>query len=401
MNVHYDLIVIGAGPSGSTTAYHASKLGIKTLIIDKQRFPRNKICAGGLTLASVKLLDFQLPEELIEGKCRGGVVYYKGRKCSVELPEDVVYMISRKRFDNFLLEKAIEAGAVRGDGIKCTGIERQGTEIKVLCENGSFSAPIIVGADGYNSIARKSFYRPYTREEGGICITSEINLDDIKNSELIQKPLFHVDYGVVEKGYGWIFPKKHIVSVGIGCTLFEAYKLKETFAKFINTHSILDQTRKNIKVVSAFIPLKPDWKKFVFDNALLVGDAGGFVDPFTGEGIRYAIISGKEAAISIYNALNRGDPTAHSLKEFEERCREGVLKELQSLLGFTDFIFGHKRIVLPVAVSNRKAMNRYLTTFTGKLKFSDFKKWLKRRSFFIVVKSLKRLILEKPGKSLT
>ena len=119
----YDLIVVGAGPAGASAARTAAQLGLKTLLLEKDKLPRNKLCGGGVTPKVLKLLGFGLPDELIEYTARSTRIHV-GEGCfNFETDRTLVYMTSRTRLDSFLADKAVEAGAELKDGTPAHRIE--------------------------------------------------------------------------------------------------------------------------------------------------------------------------------------------------------------------------------------------------------------------------------------
>ncbi len=107
----YDVIIIGGGPSGASAARRAGKLGLKTLLLEKEKFPRYKPCGGGLSEHAISYLDFELPKDIIEWEVTGGAkVIFRDQLIKVNKDHRLSVLVSRDKFDNFLLEKAKETG---------------------------------------------------------------------------------------------------------------------------------------------------------------------------------------------------------------------------------------------------------------------------------------------------
>ncbi len=131
----YDLIVVGAGPAGSTAARTASKMGLKALILEKEAFPRYKPCGGALSDRAISLLDFSLPEELCERTITGARVHFKDVVTERHKGYRLLTLVTRSSFDNFLLQKALDAGAKHATQKVLDFVERK-DHVEVLTDEG-------------------------------------------------------------------------------------------------------------------------------------------------------------------------------------------------------------------------------------------------------------------------
>src|SRR3990172_813303 len=107
----FDVIIAGAGPAGSTCARECAREGLKTLLLDKDSFPRSKPCGGAVSRRALSLLDFTLPDHIIEKECYGARVHYDGRSIEAHSNDRIAVLVSRERFDTFLADKAVESSA--------------------------------------------------------------------------------------------------------------------------------------------------------------------------------------------------------------------------------------------------------------------------------------------------
>ena len=152
----HDVIVIGAGPSGSVLGYELAKVGLDVVILEKERIPRYKTCGGGVNVRTARLLDFDISAVTERTVTNGEVTYKLGSGFIKRYPEPLTYMVMRDRFDQYLSEKAADAGTAVVDGQKVTNIERINGHFSVTCQKEAFLGRIVVGADGANSVvARK------------------------------------------------------------------------------------------------------------------------------------------------------------------------------------------------------------------------------------------------------
>ena len=148
MESRYDLIISGAGPSGSLLGYLMSREGINTLIIEKQEFPRYKICAGGLQHRSLALIPFDI-EEVIQKSLHGILFSYKGKDVFVrKYSKPIIHTVDRREFDLFLVKKALESGCTARFGEAVTGYDYEKNGLRVTTDRKEYGAKILVGADG-------------------------------------------------------------------------------------------------------------------------------------------------------------------------------------------------------------------------------------------------------------
>lgn len=379
----YDVIVVGAGPAGATAARHCAAHGLRTLLIEKERTPRDKPCAGGVTLAAARELDFPIPESVIERRCHGFRITYGSITTTVSRSETVTYTVNRRTFDALLIQKAVEAGAEVREEEECLQVQTAGDGVKVKTTRSNLKAGIVIGADGFYSKVLRSLFGGFDRSETRFCVTSEIPLSEEEISERMGDFVtFH--FGLVPMGYAWLFPKKDNVSAGIGCGFPKSRDLPSRFREFLALHDLpTDLTSRG-----CFIPVSRFRRKVYTDRVMLCGDAAGFVDSFSGEGIRFAIASGRLAALTAASAFEKGDFSAQTLRAYQEECLGTFGTDLECAGRMSDRLFRHPRLILSTAMRSEKAMHQYLKTITGDIRLREFSRWLKKRALFYLSRRL-------------
>jgi geranylgeranyl reductase family protein len=317
----YDVIVSGAGPAGSVLAYELAKSGAKVLVLEKHKMPRYKCCAGGITYKTSRILPIKLDglvEDVITGVdvCSNGSGNYSGKS-----DRDLIYTISRDRFDNALAEKAISSGATMVPGRGVEAISESGGLFEVSTSRDKYSARFLVGADGAGSmVARQPAFK--NRIEYITGINAEIALDPSGADYWKGKIL--IDVTRIRGGYAWVFPKSGFVSAGIASIRQEAPKLKERFSEFLEANGLNES--KILRRRGARIPLCKGNPVVAAGNMALLGDAAGFADPLSGEGIYYAVYSAQLLAKTIKVCLLDG---AEGLEGYQQLVNKNIMPEIR------------------------------------------------------------------------
>lgn len=340
----YDVIISGAGPAGSTAGYLLSKAGLKVLIIDKNAFPRKKLCAGLITHKTVKLLERVFDETVpsLKGK---GIIDFESNRYEIFCRDKLVSrrdisipfrFIERERYDHFLLKKAEQAGTVliEGDGVRSLDILKSRVTLK---SGRTFEADIIIGADGVNSRIRRSFLVDlFGRDDwsGNLAIGYEIFVDRERVKKQIDHPALFFEY--IDNGYAWVFPNRERLKIGM-CALNRKNR-KEILAAFQKFLSDMDlNVTGEEKIYSYVLPYGSFLPSPVFKNVMLVGDAAGFADPLLGEGIFYAQRSAELAAHSILKVHQE----TQELKKNSGLISKHYLQLLQQHI-YTELIYAGK-----------------------------------------------------------
>jgi geranylgeranyl reductase family protein len=296
----FDVIVVGAGPSGATAARHCSMHNLRTLLLEKKKLPRYKVCAGGVTATAYRELGFELPKRIIERECRGVRFRVKEFEQDIRDNETVIYMVNRDRFDEYLADMAKEKGAEVRDGEECTSISTGTEEVRVDTDRDSYRANIVIGADGFYSRVLKSLRK--RSDDVRFCVLCEVPAKKAWiDRHLGDLALIH--FGFIERGYAWLFPKKGSISAGIGGSFQKSKALPERLKAFLNANNLSTEVR----IKGWFIPFTKFKYPVYADRIMLVGDAAGFVDSLTGEGIRCAVLSGKLAALTARSCHDKGN----------------------------------------------------------------------------------------------
>ncbi len=377
----YDVIVVGLGPAGSTASYKLKKGGLQILALDRETFPRYKPCGGCLSKKIDSLLDFDF-KGVVEHTVSGVVFTNKfKREVTIRSDEPVAYMVQRDRFDSLLVDKAKEAGVDIRDGEAVKDIHDRGGFLEVCTARCSYRGRYLIGADGPFSVVAKRFF-PDVKREIGIAMEGEADADAGQLKSL--KGMVSIDFGYIPAGYGWIFPKDGAVSVGVAGQKDKIDDIKKYFNGFLHGKGLEDLRFKRLK--GWIIPVFSHNNSRVARNKVcLIGDAGGMVDPFLGEGISYAIESANILSREILKTWNKGlNPD-----DIQASIEKEMYGEFSSAKRVAEIIYKFPHIWYDLLYKNPSFMEIYMEVLRGSKNYGDFLKEIKQR-----LRSSRRLWLQ-------
>ncbi len=340
----YDVIIVGCGPAGATASYLLQLQGFNVLAIDKETFPRSKLCGGLLTVKTLNLLHRIYGDTLAtlqEKKIIEYISYsYELRTLHLLLKAGNTkfpsVIVDRLVYDNYLLERAKRVGVKVLEGDRVLNVDRLNSCI-VTASGKTLSANIIIGADGANSIVRKAFPEKQLNTRvwrKNLALGVEVSIPREEVLDFISKPVVY--FGVVKWGYGWVFPNQENLVIGVGCLNPKSNDLKGALDKILSLVGYKPET--NYKLLGHHIPYGNFLEKPACDSLLLLGDAAGLVDPLMGEGIYYAQRSAEIAAICIKEHLKTETENVIATK-YEKALMSSVTLELGAINKFRWLIF--------------------------------------------------------------
>ncbi|RXA20513.1 geranylgeranyl reductase family protein [Methanosarcina sp. MSH10X1] len=365
----YDVIIIGGGPSGASAGRRAGRLGMKTLLLEKEKFPRYKPCGGGLSEHALSYLDFELPQDLIEWEVTGANVIFKGQSVKTYKDHRLSVLVSRDKFDNFLLEKAKETGIDVHTGEKVLCCREMPDCVEVDTREGTYRARFAIVAEGVQGLVKTCVRPTDNKEEYGICVVTEVPAEEKKIEERLGKTI-ELHFGVAGGGYGWIFPHKTYYSVGIGGVIKDFPHPKESILEFLRDNGFSGE----YKLHGHKIPWGGIKRKVAGSRVLLSGDAAGFVDSFSGEGLAYAISSGQFAAEVIAGICMQGK-NLKDLTRYEALCRTEFGTHLKYSLMFSRIMHRFPDRTFKIFTSDNKMVDKYLDVVDFTINYKDFLRW--------------------------
>jgi geranylgeranyl reductase family protein len=284
--------IVGGGPAGAYCAYCLAENDIYPVIFDHTH-PREKPCGGLISPLAQKIFPFlkKLPIERNE-RNRICLIPPSGKPTHISFRKSKLLCFSRLKFDQFLVNMAVNKG-VELIREKVLALERKGNLWKVKTSRQAYIVETLIGADGVNSLVRRSLIGSLSKVDKGICYGYFVK--GLEKEDMTIRFLFH---GI---GYIWVFPRAGHTSLGIGCAeTSRSYGLKRYLDMFIEQHY---PCVKKISRWTALIPNVKDVKTFRIPlagpNWILIGDAAGHVNPIFGEGMLYALLDGELAAQAV------------------------------------------------------------------------------------------------------
>jgi geranylgeranyl reductase family protein len=292
----YDVIVVGAGPAGSTCAYRLASAGASVLLLDRARFPRDKPCGGGVTGRAARLIPFPIAP-VVEDTVTS-VQMRLGYGNWFERGEDdpLVLMTQRLRLDAYLVERAAEAGAELREGVKAEKVEALADRVEVAGGE-RFSAEAVIGADGVNGISARALGLG-GNQAVGVALEGNVSYERLGEGYRGRAVL---ELGVVPGGYGWVFPKGDHANVGVGGWEREGPRLREHLGALCAAHGVAPGDLEGVRGYR--LPLRSPRSTLARGRAAIVGDAAGLVDPVSGDGMFEAFLSAKLASEATLDLL--------------------------------------------------------------------------------------------------
>ena len=320
MNFDCDVVIVGAGPVGSTIAYYLSCNNLNVILVEKKTqvgYPLQ--CAG---ILSKHIFDYnELPDEVILNEITGAFLHTENHILNVKKDENVAYVIDRIAYDNYLLKRALDSG-VKLLNKKAVDFDI-GNGITYFSNGNTIKSKIIIGCDGYNSILSKAIGNKKNNFQASQFLV-KIDCESMISFRKYNVVDCHVDTYLSEEvlpGFIWVIPlKDDYYRVGLFSNT-EHKKQDEILAKFLNNNFKYEIVEK----YKGFIPIFDDKNKIVKNRAILIGDAANQIKPTSGGGLLVAFDACEIATRYVVESIKRED--IDILKGYQKEFNKKYQKE--------------------------------------------------------------------------
>jgi len=396
----YDVIVVGAGPAGATAANALGEAGISTLVLDKSTFPRDKPCGGGISVRA--LTRFPYLKDALAGIPVNWVnkVYFEspsGHAVDYQSDGPVYLMIRRCEFDHLLFSLARPRVEFVNTLVRKVTVHSD--HVMVGTDSGDYRARIVLGCDSANSVVARAcgLRSGNVQSHYAIDMMEETPYEELKPAE---RDRISVYYRIRSHyGYGYVFPKTSHVNAGIGFKLdyYIAnlrgghYAHHKAFVEDLTAKGLL-AGQSNADNFRAFpLPISGPLARTYSDRVLLAGDAGGFVNALTAEGIYYAMVSGDHAARAAIAALHKEAP----LSDYERRWKREIGDELRHSVRLQKLLLTdpHRVDRIIQAAARHPVLTDLLARYaTGAITHTQFRTSMLRRALPVYLREKVRML---------
>jgi digeranylgeranylglycerophospholipid reductase len=324
--LHFDIIVVGAGPAGSMAARAAAEKDLDVVVLEEHPVAGTPVyCAEGLSIGGILDGGLEPDPEFVCQKITSARVYAPNRNyINLTSTDWSGYTLDRQVFDKMLCENAEKAGAdIWTETTALNVIKNKGFIVGVEAKKGdeeiTIKSDIVIGADGHNSIIRRSSGLQKYFSDWVSCAQfqlGELNLEDPSINE------FYVGRNYAPGGYAWVFPKsKYVANVGLGVRKIHKKPAIEYLKDFIDMDERFKEA-KILKKTGGICPVSGMLNKIVDNGLILCGDAAGLLIPMTGAGIHTGIVSGTMAGDVAAAAIKKGDVSSRRLHAYVNNFNE-------------------------------------------------------------------------------
>jgi len=380
MNKTFDVLIIGAGPAGGSAALHCAKAGLSVLVIEEhEKIGEPVHCGECLSEYACKNIGLELPKEVISEIVKGIRTIYPNNKKTI-VPENG-FVLEKEKFEQWLGEKAKDAGAEIKLGEKVVGVERKNMVWKIKTTKGTMESRILIDASGITSFVSTKLG---LNKRFDSVIGVQYELKDIKRDGYLD---FYIWPKLAPEGYLWMIPKSN-GRANVGLVTHEKNNAKKYLDEFIKEKKWGKKTR--VKTFGGLIPISGPLEKTFGEGLMLIGDAAGFTSPMFEGGTHLGLKSGQMAAQIAKEAIRKNDFSEELFSKYNELHRNefpDYKKILKGKKAFYNFSEEELNFVAKNLPDTFEGFNFFKKVIFG-LKIAVGKPNLLKPSFFRAMRSL-------------
>jgi len=428
------VVVVGAGPAGATAARALASAGIAVRLLDRSAFPRNKPCGGGISARVLKRFPYlvrALPRIAAHRVSRLYLEGPGGRATTIVARGPAALMIRRVEFDALLVSLAVDAGAELTTGADIVQVCEDHERVTLTTRKGNqFTASAVIAADGVNSVVARrlginkgwpaSAVALDMMEETPRALLRDLDpetlwvaygyspeeRDGSRGVEALRHAAGDARQRASAEGYAYVFPKRDHVNVGIGYVLSHfreaidaaPYDVQRRFVERLRERGVLVGESVREHFTPALIPIGGPLRHTGRGRVLLAGDAGGFVNAVTAEGIYYAMVTGELAA----HAVRRSTAVSKLARIYRRACDHEIGAELRDSVRIQRYLFADGRRIARLvdgAHRERAAVDLVVDFVKGSRSYRDLRRRILSRSPYLLLSFVRDCLSTRPLRS--
>ncbi len=363
----YMAAVIGAGPAGATAARRLAEAGISVILLEKARMPRVKPCGGALTHRALGLLPDGYQAQLKSHPTDWTFQGRRGQAVTVTRTDPYCHVVERQFFDLFLSEAAERAGAAVHDQEAVVRLSVGSGAVTLDTDHDQYNVRYVVAADGAHGMAARAVRFP--RPLNGAAIEAEVPVDQSLRDRYRRRVEIHV--GSYPWGYAWVIPRHDILNIGVGSFRPHTFPLKRRFFEFVEAIT----GTADVRPLAYPLPYRLRFVAPVAGPVLFAGDAAGYMDAFSAEGIYSALRSGHLAAQAITAAAESG----HPLSQYSSALYEEFWPSLKSAIKMGLLFYPLAGYWSDVFTQSPDLLSDYLDVAMGALPYNELRRHTEMR----------------------